>query len=135
MIDRKAHGSGKGNGRPEDEGEGLEARLRRLEADLAKRKRRDDRNEAGGTHRQQAMLADALRLSSEFIGAVAVGFGLGYGFDYLLGTTPWGMIVFLLLGFCAGVLNVMRSAGLVAKPRVWDVGPNDSDGNDRSRDG
>jgi ATP synthase protein I len=31
----------------------------------------------------------------------------------LLGTSPWGMIVFLLLGFAAGVLNVMRAAGVV----------------------
>src|ERR1700722_6858450 len=28
----------------------------------------------------------------------------------------WGLIVFLLLGFVAGVLNVMRSAGVVASP-------------------
>jgi F0F1-type ATP synthase assembly protein I len=25
------------------------------------------------------------------------------------------MIVFLLLGFCAGILNVLRSAGLIAE--------------------
>jgi F0F1-type ATP synthase assembly protein I len=28
------------------------------------------------------------------------------------------MIVFLLLGFAAGVLNVMRAAGVVASPRL-----------------
>jgi F0F1-type ATP synthase assembly protein I len=27
------------------------------------------------------------------------------------------MIVFLLLGFCAGVVGVMRSAGLMSDPR------------------
>jgi ATP synthase protein I len=31
------------------------------------------------------------------------------------GTSPWGLIVFLLLGFCAGVLNVLRSTGAVAQ--------------------
>lgn len=36
--------------------------------------------------------------------------------DRLIGTSPWGMIIFLLLGFGAGVLNVMRSAGVVAQP-------------------
>jgi len=35
--------------------------------------------------------------------------------DRLAGTSPWGLIIFLLLGFCAGVLNVLRSAGLVAE--------------------
>lgn len=134
MIDRKAHDGEDGNGRTAREGEGLDARLQRLEADLAKRKRRDERA-AVGKRREASMLADALRLSSEFIGAVAVGFGLGYGLDHLLGTTPWGMIVFLLLGFCAGVLNVMRTAGLVAKPRVWDVGPDDDDRQNRPKGG
>jgi len=27
----------------------------------------------------------------------------------------WGLIVFLLLGFTAGVINVMRTAGVMAK--------------------
>jgi ATP synthase protein I len=31
----------------------------------------------------------------------------------LLSTSPFGLIVFLLLGFVAGVVNVVRSAGRV----------------------
>ena len=42
-----------------------------------------------------------------------VGAGLGWLLDRWLGISPWGMIVFLLLGFAAGVLNVMRAAGVV----------------------
>ena len=38
--------------------------------------------------------------------------------DRWLGVSPWGLIVFLLLGFAAGVLNVMRSAGLIAGPAL-----------------
>ena len=37
---------------------------------------------------------------------------MGWGFDRLLSTSPFGLIVFLLLGFAAGVLNVIRSAGV-----------------------
>jgi ATP synthase protein I len=44
---------------------------------------------------------------------VLVGAGVGWLIDRLLGISPWGFIVFLLLGFVAGVLNVMRSAGVV----------------------
>ena len=40
-----------------------------------------------------------------------VGAGLGWLIDRWLGTLPWGMFVFALLGFTAGVLNVVRSAG------------------------
>ncbi len=60
-------------------------------------------------------MAMAFRLSSEFIGGVLVGGAIGYGFDFLLGTRPWGMIVFLMLGFCAAILNVLRSSGMVAE--------------------
>jgi ATP synthase protein I len=60
----------------------------------------------------------ALRLSADFVAAVLVGAGLGYGLDRLFGMAPWGMILFLILGFCAGVLNVMRSAGKIADPHA-----------------
>ena len=42
--------------------------------------------------------------------AIIVGAGLGYLIDLFLPTRPWGMIVLLLLGFAAGVLNVVRAA-------------------------
>jgi ATP synthase protein I len=57
--------------------------------------------------------ARGMRLSAELVGGVVIGFILGWLFDRWLGTSPWGLIVFLMLGFAAGVLNVMRSAGVV----------------------
>ncbi|MBN9072133.1 MAG: AtpZ/AtpI family protein [Rhizobiales bacterium] len=59
--------------------------------------------------------AQAFKLSSEFIAGIAVGAGLGWAIDRLAGSTPWGLVVFLLLGFCAGILNVLRSVGKVAE--------------------
>ncbi|TIX68369.1 MAG: ATP F0F1 synthase subunit I, partial [Mesorhizobium sp.] len=56
-----------------------------------------------------------LKLSSEFIAGIVVGVGIGWIIDRLAGISPWGLIVGLLLGFGAGVLNVLRSAGLVAQ--------------------
>jgi ATP synthase protein I len=58
-------------------------------------------------------MARGLRLSAELVGGVIVGAGLGLGFDYLFGVSPWGFIVFLMLGFAGGVLSVMRSAGVM----------------------
>lgn len=60
--------------------------------------------------------AQALKLSSEFVAGVLVGAAIGWVGDYWLGTSPFGLIVFLLLGFAAGVLNVLRSAGHVEEP-------------------
>jgi ATP synthase protein I len=56
-------------------------------------------------------MARGFRLSSELIAGVIVGAGIGWGFDRLLSTSPFGLIVFFLLGFVAGLVNVVRSAG------------------------
>ena len=56
-------------------------------------------------------MAVGLRLSSELVAGVLVGAAIGWGFDRLLSTSPWGLIVFLLLGFSAGIINVVRSSG------------------------
>lgn len=93
----------------------LDRRARALAAELEARRPsgrdRDDKPATGG----MAGFGQALKLSSEFIAGVAVGAGLGWLIDRVAGTSPWGLIVFLLLGFAAGVLNMMRSAGLVAE--------------------
>ena len=57
-------------------------------------------------------MARGFRLSSELIAGVVVGALIGWAFDRLLSTSPWGLIVFFLLGFVAGVVNVMRAAGV-----------------------
>lgn len=66
----------------------------------------------GDTAARASAMARGLRLSSELIAGVVVGAVLGWGFDRLLSTSPFGFIVFFLLGFAAGVLNVVRSAGV-----------------------
>jgi ATP synthase protein I len=61
-------------------------------------------------------LAGALRLSSEFIAGIVGGGGLGWLIDHFLGISPWGLIVGVLLGFAAGVFNVMRDSGFLDTP-------------------
>jgi len=58
-------------------------------------------------------IARGFRLSTELVAGVVVGAMIGWLLDRWLRISPWGMIVFLLLGFAAGVLNVMRAAGVV----------------------
>jgi ATP synthase protein I len=53
-----------------------------------------------------------------------VGAAVGWLIDRWVGTSPWGMIVFLLLGFAAGVLNVMRAAGVVPTKTLGPPGSN-----------
>jgi ATP synthase protein I len=54
------------------------------------------------------------------VAGVAVGALLGWMLDRWLGISPWGLIVFLMLGFAAGVLNVMRAAGVVRNRTLND---------------
>jgi ATP synthase protein I len=96
----------------------LSARLGSLEHRLSNlrdsRNIRTDQSEAGsgdGSARASAM-ALGFRLSSELVAGVLVGALMGWGFDRLLSTSPFGLIVFVLVGFSAGVVNVIRSAGV-----------------------
>jgi len=54
------------------------------------------------------------------VAGVLVGAVLGWLIDRWLGTSPWGLMLLLLLGFAAGVLNVMRAAGVVDERRLND---------------
>lgn len=102
----------------------LSARLQRLGERLARdRATRPSDGPVGDRATTASGYAKGFRLSSELVAGVAVGAGLGWAIDRWLGIAPWGLIVFLLLGFAAGVLNVMRSAGVVPKSRLdggWD---------------
>lgn len=105
-----------------DRKESLEDRLKRLDAELAERRGKDEAGTDADARAAESRkgYAVAMKLSSEFVAAVIVGALLGYLLDHFAGTGPWGMIILLLLGFCAGVLNVMRAAGLVASPHPVD---------------
>ena len=106
----------------DDQRGSLEDRLKRLDAELADKRKADGAEEAAEARAaaSRSGYAVAMKLSSEFVAAVIVGALLGYLLDHFAGTGPWGMIVLLLLGFSAGVLNVMRAAGMVASPHPVD---------------
>jgi ATP synthase protein I len=99
----------------------LSARLKRLGEGLARHRADETLNDAPENRAATASgYARGFRLSSELVAGVLVGAGLGWLLDRWLGIAPWGLIVFLLLGFVAGVLNVMRSAGVVKSRGIDD---------------
>ena len=53
-------------------------------------------------------LSQALKIGVELVAALAVGVGVGLLLDRWLGTTPWLLIMFFVLGAAAGMLNVYR---------------------------
>ena len=50
------------------------------------------------------------RMASDFAAAVIVGVILGLGIDAVFKVSPWATIICLLLGFVAGVRNVVATA-------------------------
>jgi ATP synthase protein I len=93
----------------------LAARLDRLSRSIERE--RGERVEAARPPARSATgYALAFRLASEFVAGVLVGAALGWGLDKVAGTSPWGLIGLLLLGFAAGVMNVMRVAGRISAP-------------------
>ena len=61
-------------------------------------------NEADAT-----LMNSALRISTELIGGLVVGSGLGWLIDRAMGTWPAFFVVFFLLGAAAGITNVVRA--------------------------
>ncbi len=53
-------------------------------------------------------LGMAMRIGVELVAALLVGVGIGWGLDHLLGTGPWLLVVFFLLGSAAGMMNIYR---------------------------
>jgi ATP synthase protein I len=87
-------------------------------------KKKDDFDHrlAAARHRQEAKFrpkqsvasmsgaAVGFRIVVEILAAIAVGVGIGIVLDLWLGTKPWMLILFCMLGFGGAILNVMRTA-------------------------
>ncbi len=98
--------------------EDLDARLKAARSCQADK--RDDKSE----DRKTSELGPALRMGSDLVAGVAVGAFIGWALDRWLGTQPWLMIVFFLLGAAAGFYNVYRSAKQTTGVAATDSGDN-----------
>jgi ATP synthase protein I len=96
----------------------LSARLRHLGERLGKQveNRKVETGPSQDPGQNASAMARGFRLSTELVAGVLVGAFIGWALDKWLGTSPWGMFVFLMLGFAAGVLNVVRAAGVSNGP-------------------
>ena len=92
------------NLRDNDEGASLD--------DLGSRLKRARGVRPDETHPQapQSGLGTALRLAAEMVSTLIVGGAIGWFLDRWLDTKPWLLLVFLLLGAIAGMLNAYRAA-------------------------
>jgi ATP synthase protein I len=61
--------------------------------------------------REASPLGVGMRVGVELVSALVVAFAIGYGLDRWLHTLPLFLIIFVLLGGVAGVMNVWRLVG------------------------
>ena len=79
----------------------LENRIARMKAATAPKPAKEE---------HYTMANMAWRMVIELVAGIAIGFGIGYGLDWLFGTLPIFLILFIGLGFVAGVRTMMRTA-------------------------
>jgi ATP synthase protein I len=106
--------------------EALNERLKRLSRSLNERQEK----EVASTRLSKSDnsgFAKAFRLSADFLGGVIAGGLLGWIIDRFFGTSPFGLLVFVLLGFAAGTLNVIRTSQAGAATGSPDNHSNDAD--------
>ena len=85
----------------------LDERLKSFKADGAP--------STGGLGAEQGGVAEGYRLLGEVIGGILCGIGLGWVFDHFAHTTPFGLVIGLLLGTAASAYAAMKSAGAGAR--------------------
>lgn len=80
----------------------LDAKLREAQARQSERLGRADKASS------DSGLSLALRIGVELVAALIVSVGIGLLLDHWLGTRPWMLLLFFVLGSAAGILNVFR---------------------------
>ena len=112
-MNQSATGGGR-DGRDEPDFGEIKGRLDDLGGKLERAREREKPDDPAPDGRGQAM-GMAFRLAAELVAGVFVGGLLGWALDNLLGTKPFLLIVFLLLGVAAGLLNTVRAAQQMQK--------------------
>ena len=104
---------------PESREEAI-ARLQKSASDLEVRSAPPASHEAAG----MAVASQAWKIVADLFGGVFIGLALGFLADRFLGTTPWGIIGGVLLGFALSIYMARRTANrLMAQAKAAGVEP------------
>lgn len=103
-------------------------RLKDLEMRIARLRGKDVPRPHQEEHYSQAQ--HAWWMVIELVAGLMIGFGMGYGLDWIFGTLPVFLVVFTMLGLAAGIKTMMRSAAEMQKTETPGTG-----GNERAKDG
>lgn len=97
--------------KPAREPIGEDARIDALEARLAAaREREAERNKPVGGAEADANYRMGNRVLAELIGGIGGGAFIGWVIDRFAGTSPWGLLVVMVLGIVVSFRNIIRMA-------------------------
>jgi ATP synthase protein I len=81
----------------------LDARLNEVSGTRAERQR-------GPSPWASPAVGQALRFAVELVVGVGVGGFIGWFLDQQFGTRPWLLVLFVIIGFAAAIMNIVRAA-------------------------
>jgi ATP synthase protein I len=102
--------------------------------DLHRRLKAAQDRQSGGSKKRSAASSYAgsgmgvgVKVGVDLVVGVGVGAGIGWSLDWWLGTKPWLLALFIIFGFTAGLLNVIRTANQSFKKPPADDPAEDKD--------
>ncbi|MBS1040477.1 AtpZ/AtpI family protein [Gluconobacter cerinus] len=93
---------------PSDEDDSFDVRLKRASKKLDPHAEEFSMKSSDGDADSIASFGVAIRVGTELVAGLAVGVALGYALDRWLGYRVLFLLIFALLGFGAGMMNVWR---------------------------
>ncbi|MFL0356324.1 AtpZ/AtpI family protein [Erythrobacter sp. GH1-10] len=96
--------------KPAREPIGEDARIDALEARLKAAREREDERNRPRIKGSDANYRSGNRVLADLLGGIFGGLVIGWAFDALVGTTPWGLLVGLFLGIGVAFRNIIRAA-------------------------
>jgi len=87
-----------------------DARIDALEARLKAAREREEKRNRSSVQGTDANYRSGNRVLADLLGGILGGTVIGWAFDALAGTLPWGLLVGLFVGIGVAFRNIIRAA-------------------------
>lgn len=98
--------------KPAEEPIAEDARIDALEARLKAAREREEQRNRPKVQGTDANYRSGNRVLADLLGGILGGSVIGWTFDFLAGTLPWGLLVGLFLGIGLSFRKIIRSANI-----------------------